>query len=50
MFEELEHVCGKGDFLMVRVPALDTLFYPKLMQGGFMVRTMTGFSFPAGSE
>jgi len=48
MFEELglEHVCGEGNFLMVRVPASDTFFYRKLMQRGVMVRTMTGFRFP----
>ncbi len=31
---------------MVRGPMSDTLLYRRLMQRGFMVRTMTGFRFP----
>jgi histidinol-phosphate aminotransferase len=42
----LESVCGEGNFVMVRVPASDSLMYRLLMRRGIMVRTMTGFRFP----
>ena len=38
--------CGEGNFVMIRVPASDTLIYRKLMAKGVMIRTMTGFRFP----
>ncbi len=48
VFDELglPHVCGQGNYLMVRVPVSDTLMYRKLMTQGIMVRTMTGFRLP----
>ncbi len=48
LFDELglTHVCGQGNYLMVKVPVSDTLMYRKLMTQGIMVRTMTGFRFP----
>lgn len=42
----LFYVAGEGNYLMLRLPLSDTLAYRKLMQQGFMVRTMTGFRFP----
>lgn len=42
----LEHVCGAGNYLMLKTPISDTLLYRKLMQRGVMVRTMTFFRFP----
>lgn len=42
----LFHLAGEGNYMMIRLPISDTLAYRKLMQQGFMVRTMTGFRFP----
>lgn len=42
----LFHIAGEGNYMMIRLPLSDTLIYRKLMQQGFMVRTMTGFRFP----
>jgi histidinol-phosphate aminotransferase len=42
----LETVGGEGNYLMIRVPINDLMFYRKLMKRGMMVRTMTGFRFP----
>ncbi|MEW6076216.1 MAG: histidinol-phosphate transaminase [Thermodesulfobacteriota bacterium] len=42
----LEHVSGEGNFMMVRLPVSDTLFYRKMAARGILVRTMTGFRFP----
>ena len=42
----LFHIAGEGNYMMIRLPISDTLAYRKLMQQGFMVRTMTGFRFP----
>ena len=43
---DLFHIAGEGNYMMIRLPISDTLAYRKLMQQGFMVRTMTGFRFP----
>lgn len=42
----LFYVAGEGNYMMIRLAASDTLLYRKLMQRGFMVRTMTGFRYP----
>ena len=42
----LHHLAGEGNYMMIRLPLSDTLAYRKLMQHGFMVRTMTGFRYP----
>lgn len=42
----LFHLAGEGNYMMIRLPVSDTMIYRKLMQQGFMVRTMTGFRFP----
>lgn len=42
----LFYLAGEGNYMMIRLPVSDTLAYRKLMQQGFMVRTMTGFRFP----
>lgn len=42
----LPYISGEGNFIMIQVPLSDTLLYRKLMQRGYMVRTMTGFRFP----
>jgi histidinol-phosphate aminotransferase len=42
----LFHIAGEGNYMMIRLPLSDTLAYRKLMQQGFMVRTMSGFRFP----
>lgn len=42
----LPYVSGEGNFVMVKVPVSDTLFYRRMMPRGFMVRTMTSFRFP----
>jgi histidinol-phosphate aminotransferase len=43
---ELETVGGEGNYIMIRVPVNDLMFYRRLMKRGMMVRTMTGFRFP----
>jgi histidinol-phosphate aminotransferase len=43
---KLPYICGEGNFMMIQVPISDTLLYRRLMQRGYMVRTMTGFRFP----
>jgi histidinol-phosphate aminotransferase len=42
----LEYVSGEGNYIMIKVPVSDTLIYRRLIQRGYMVRTMTGFRFP----
>ncbi|MBP7864923.1 MAG: histidinol-phosphate transaminase [Acidobacteria bacterium] len=42
----LPYVNGEGNFIMVKVPLSDTLFYRRMMPRGFMVRTMTSFRYP----
>jgi histidinol-phosphate aminotransferase len=42
----LDCVAGQGNFVMVRLPMSDSLAYRRLMQKGYMVRTMTAFRFP----
>lgn len=42
----LPYISGEGNFIVIRLPLSDTLAYRKLMQKGYMVRTMTGFRFP----
>jgi histidinol-phosphate aminotransferase len=43
---DLPYICGEGNFVVIRLPVSDTLAYRRLMQKGYMVRTMTGFRFP----
>jgi histidinol-phosphate aminotransferase len=42
----LEYICGEGNYMMVRLPMSDTLFYRKIACRGILIRTMTGFRFP----
>ncbi|MBN2706448.1 MAG: histidinol-phosphate transaminase [Deltaproteobacteria bacterium] len=42
----LAYQSGEGCFVMIHLPLSDTLAYRKLMAGGVMVRSMTGFRFP----
>ncbi|MBV7272445.1 histidinol-phosphate transaminase [Clostridiaceae bacterium UIB06] len=42
----LHYVSGEGNYIMIRLPFSDTLAYRKLMNLGYMVRTMTGFRYP----
>lgn len=43
---ELPFISGEGNFVMIKLPMSDSLAYRKLMQKGFMVRSMTSFRFP----
>jgi histidinol-phosphate aminotransferase len=43
---DLPYISGEGNFVVIRLPFSDTLAYRRLMQKGYMVRTMTGFRFP----
>lgn len=42
----LPYIAGEGIYVIIRLPASDTLIYRQLMQRGYMVRTMTGFRMP----
>lgn len=42
----LTYIAGEGNYVIVRLPVSDTLVYRKLMQQGYMIRTMTGFRMP----
>ncbi len=42
----LPHVCGEGNYIMLRLPISDTLAYRKFMARGLLVRSMSGFRFP----
>ena len=42
----LTYIAGEGNYVIVRLPVSDTLIYRKLMQQGYMIRTMTGFRMP----
>jgi histidinol-phosphate aminotransferase len=42
----LTRLVGEGNYVMIKVPADDSLIYRHLMTHGVMVRTMTGFRFP----
>ncbi len=43
---EFPYIAGEGNFVLIRLPISDTLAYRRLMQKGYMVRTMTGFRLP----
>lgn len=43
---KLPYISGEGNFIMIKIPLSDTLLYRRLIQRGYMVRTMTGFRFP----
>ena len=40
------YIAGEGNYVILHMPGSDTLVYRKLMQQGYMVRTMTGFRMP----
>lgn len=42
----LPYISGEGNYIMIKVPVSDTLIYRRLIQRGYIVRTMTGFRFP----
>ncbi len=42
----LWYLDGAANYLTVRLPMSDTIFYKRLMKRGYMIRPMTGFRFP----